>query len=238
MKIFCHFGLLIGLLSLFGISQSWSQPYYSDFGSWNTFNAEYKINKSLSAVFTEECRIKENLSVLNLFYTNIGISVSPFKFWKSSLVYRSIEKYREDYHFFSYRHRLMWDNTFKYKLNDKLSVSYRHRLQAEVRNVYSSADGGVPEWYSRNKIETKYSATDKLSPYISAEFRYQLHDPRNIESDHYWHRDRYAIGADYDLNKNNTFGLYYLIQREYNVSLPENLFIIGLEYSVTFGSKN
>ncbi|MBK5285895.1 MAG: hypothetical protein JJE25_10885 [Bacteroidia bacterium] len=54
-----------------------------------------------------------------------------------------------------------------------------------------------------------------------------------MESDKTWHRARYALGFDYEFNKKSTFGIYYLIQHEWNVSMPENLYIIGLEYSLT-----
>ena len=35
---------------------------YPDAGSWNTFNVEKEINKQFTALFTEECRLKENFS--------------------------------------------------------------------------------------------------------------------------------------------------------------------------------
>ena len=46
---------------------------YSDAGSWNTFSISYAFNKKLALLFTEELRLKENYSRLNLFYTNVGV---------------------------------------------------------------------------------------------------------------------------------------------------------------------
>ena len=222
------------LLSLFvfsfGIIFS-AAAQYDDAGLWTTVNVEKKLRNNFHVLLTQEFRLKENFSQINLFYTDIGFGYRPLNFLKVELAYRLVEK-RLITDFYSTRHRLMLDITLKKKLG-YFDVAYRHRLQREVRNVNSSENGRVPEWYSRNKLTVKYDLQKKYTPYISTELRYQIDDPRNIESDQTWHRARYASGIDYELNKKNKFGLYYLIQREWNVSLPENLYIIGLEYTMS-----
>ncbi|MES2286831.1 MAG: DUF2490 domain-containing protein [Bacteroidota bacterium] len=203
----------------------------NDAGLWATFNVQKELKKNVSVFITEECRLRENFSRLNLFYTDLGVAIRPFKFLKVSLAYRMIDKFLLD-NTFSYRHRLMLDITLK-KKSGAFSLSYRQRLQSEVRNVYSSASGTIPEWYSRNKFELKYDMDKPVRPYIAAEFRYQINDPRNVESEGLWHRNRYIIGLDYKKNDRNTFGVYYLIQNEFNVSAPENIYIVGLEYTIS-----
>lgn len=203
----------------------------NDAGLWTTLNIQKDLKKNVSVFLTEECRLRENFSRLNLFYTDLGVAVRPLKFLKVSLAYRMINKFVDD-NTFSYRHRLMLDITVKKKTR-QFSLSYRHRLQSEVRNIYSSADGSVPEWYSRSKFELKYDNDRPVRPYIAAEFRYQINDPRNVESDKTLHRQRYIVGLDYKKNDRDTFGIYYLIQNEFNVSAPENIYIVGLEYTLT-----
>lgn len=220
------------LITQTGFSENTS--YYSDAGSWNTLSIDYALNKKWAIVFTEELRIKENYGRLNLLYTNLGMEYSYGKHIKTSLVYRFIDKYMDENNF-SFRHRLSWDASYKTKLK-KLILSYRHRLQVEVKTLNSSETGKIPEWYSRSKFEIGYQVSPKLSPYFSTELRYQLKDPRNVESEHTWHRTRYQFGVDYRLNKFSKAGIYYLIQREYNVSIPENLYITGLEYSISLAS--
>jgi dTDP-4-dehydrorhamnose 3,5-epimerase-like enzyme len=112
-------------------------------------------------------------------------------------------------------------------------VSYRHRLQAEKRNIYVSERGYFTEWYSRNKFSLKYNLNQSFAPYTYIELRYQIHDQRKLESESQLHRVRYATGVDYKIDNKNTFGIYYLIQREWNVLTPNNLYILGLEYSLT-----
>ena len=182
-------------------------------------------------MFTQECRIKENFTRLNLFYTNLGLEYKFNDFFKAALVYRFIEKYQDD-NSFSFRHRLMLDLTLKKKLG-KIGLSYRQRIQAEERDIYSSIIGNLPEWYSRNKFAAKYDTDKRYTPYAAIELRYQLRNPREWQSDNTWHRNRYSLGVDYKLNKKSTFGVYYLIQREFNVVLPQNQYVIGLEYSLS-----
>ena len=225
MRLFCLLIFGGGLPTTYSFSQD-----YSDAGSWNTLNIDKSINKHFTALFTEECRFRENFSRLNLFYTNLGIEYAAAKDFKAALIYRWIDKW-QDNQTFSFRHRLMLDLTFKHKFGN-LSVSYRNRMQVEERDIYTSANGRLPEWYSRNKFGAKYDLGGRYTPFASLELRYQFHDPRNIESDKTWHRDRYVLGAEYKINNKNSFSAYYLIQREYNVISPQILYIVGLEYSI------
>lgn len=203
----------------------------NDAGLWATFNIEKKLNKKFGLFLTEEYRRKENFTRTNLFYTDLGVFVKPLDFLKVSLAYRPIQKYMDD-NTFSYRHRLMLDISVKKKFGN-LTASFRERIQAEVRNVYSSEIGSVPEWYSRNKFELKYDLDKPVTPYVAVELRYQFNNPRAVESNKIWHRSRYVFGLDYKYNTKNSFGLYYLIQQEYNVSAPQNLYIVGIEYSLS-----
>jgi hypothetical protein len=203
-----------------------------DAGMWNTISIEKEISKKFSAGIDEELRLRDNFAQLNLLYTNFGASYKPIKGVKLSLIYRLIEKYEGTNITFSFRDRLMFDASYKYKLNN-WSISYRSRIQAEVRNYYTSRLGKIPEWFWRNKFELKYAINKKFEPYIGAEFRYQIKDPRNPYSDDGWHRLRKFAGIDYNIDNNNSVGIYYLIQTEFGVTNPQNLYILGLQYSLT-----
>jgi hypothetical protein len=222
---------IVLLIIMFGLTYGLVAQTTNDAGLWATFNIEKKLNEKISLFATEEFRLRENFTRVNLFYTDLGVEYRPAKVLKVALAYRLIEKNLID-DSYSYRHRLMLDITLKKKF-DKFVLSYRHRLQREVRNIYTSEDGFLPEWYSRNKFTVKYDTDKAIVPYIAAEFRYQIRNPRQVESDGLWHRNRYFAGLDYKVNDKSTFGLYYLVQQEYNVSAPQNLYIVGIEYSLS-----
>ncbi len=218
------------IVSLFFAATAFSQVT-NDAGLWCTFSIEKKINKKFSYFFVEEFRQRENFTRINLFYTQPGITYKPFDFLKVSLAYRLIQKYEPD-NTFSYRHRLMLDITAKKKFG-KLGVSFRERIQAENRNIYSSAKGRYPEWFSRNKFKFEYDIDKPITPYVGVEFRYQFVNPRATESDMQWSRNRYFFGLDYKRNDRHSFGIYYLIQQEYAISSPQDLYIIGIEYGIS-----
>lgn len=201
-----------------------------DAGLWTTATLEYGLNSKFTFILTEEMRLKENFKRLNLFYTNIGVEYKINSNFKTSLTYRPTQKFMPDNHF-SYRHRLQWDIGLKTSPGN-FELSYRHRLQTEVKNFYSSDKGNIPEWYLRNKFQVKYNITKRSAPYFSVELRYQIFDPRSPESDLFWHRIRYQGGIDFKLNSKNTFGFYYLLQREFDIIDPESIYIIGLEYTI------
>jgi hypothetical protein len=226
-----YFLLLIYFLLLSNFSKAQFSPSFEDAGMWNTLSVDYAISKKTALLFTEELRLNENYTRLNLLYTNIGVEHNINKHFKTSLVYRFINKYNED-NFFEFRHRLMWDITAKQKIS-RFTLAYRHRLQVEYRNIMTSETGFVPEWYSRHKVDISYQLSKKATPYVSAETRYQLYDPRRVISQDKLHRIRFQAGLDYKLNKFSKVGVYYLVQRVFNVANIENIYITGLEYSIS-----
>src|SRR5688572_13764094 len=215
---------------LFVVSHTFTYSQnYDDAGLWTTINLEKNLKNNFSVFLTEEFRLKENFSMVNLFYTDAGVGFRPYRFLKLALAYRFVQKNQID-ETFSFRHRIIFDVTLRRKFGNT-ALSYRHRLQSEVRDVQSSEKGGIPEWHSRSKVEAKYDLQKKYTPFASVEFRYQFRSPYSVEADQAWHNYRTAFGFEYELNKKNIFGLYYLIQHEWNISNPDNLYIIGIEYS-------
>ena len=202
-----------------------------DAGLWATFNLDKKLHDKFSLFLTEECRTRENFSRINLFYTDLGAEYRPAKFLKVALSYRLIEKNLID-ESFSFRHRVMLDITLKKKVGNFV-LSYRNRTQREVRDVNSSELGYLPEWYSRNKVTVKYDFDKPVTPYVATEWRYQISNPRDMNGDGIWSRARFVAGLDYKKSDKHTFGLYYLVQREFNIAAPQNLYIVGLEYSLS-----
>lgn len=204
-----------------------------DAGMWATFSIQHSFTKKIILVVDQEMRLKENYQRINLFYTNLGIDYKFNKSLKVSPTYRIIQKKRLDGSY-SFRHRLMLDVSLKKKFQ-KLTLSERVRYQAEVQDLYTSRKGKLIEQFLRFKTDLKYSATNKITPYISCEFRYQIHASRGDAPlyDKSFHRVRTALGFEYELNKKNSVNLYYLYQTEFDISTPESIYILGIAYSLT-----
>jgi long-subunit fatty acid transport protein len=203
-----------------------------DAGLWTTVSVSRSITKKISLSVDQEMRLRENFQRINLFYTNIGFDYKINKNLKISPTYRAIQKKLLEPGF-SYRHRFQLDVTAKKKFN-KITVSERVRYQAEVQNYLTSAKGKIPEHYLRFKTDIKYTALEKVTPYVSCEFRYQLTAPRGDDPDfnYGFHRVRNIAGIEYKLNDSNSLGLYYLVQSEFDISNKETIYIVGVAYSI------
>ena len=209
---------------------SFSFAQTKDLWQWTTLSIDKKITPKTSVIFDEEFRLFENASRINLFHTNIGVSHKINSYFKVALVYRWIGKSQRD-GTYSSRHRIYADASFKYKISPVI-FTYRARFQSQVRDVNSSDEGTVPENYWRSKFDLKFDLNRAYKPYIAAEYRYQFNNNRLMEANNSFDRGRYYIGCDYEINKKNSFGLYYMIQREFNVNDPETDFVIGIVYEL------
>jgi hypothetical protein len=206
------------------------KPVYADAGLWKTFNLTYKVNKRVGLLFTQEIRLRENYSRLNLLYNNVGVNYLLVKNLKVSFIYRNIQKVLPD-NTFNIRHRIMTDAAYKYDYA-KWNFSLRQRFQFEWMDIYTSEYGKTPQIFSRTKFEVQYQLTEKWAPYINTEFRVQLSDPRNTDDDDNLGRNRTIFGVDYTYNKTVNFGTYFLHQAEFNTVTPQVINIIGIETNI------
>src|SRR5947207_14910286 len=99
---------LLFLLLLFtpGVMQGQSLP--EDAWLWNTVSINKQLSRKWSLGVDEELRLFDNMSRVNLFFTNVGVSYKLSKVFKFSLVYRFINKNQDD-EYYSERHRLYLD---------------------------------------------------------------------------------------------------------------------------------
>jgi hypothetical protein len=220
--------LLIIAVFIFSIP-SFSQT--EDLGSWMTFSLDKGLGDKFGFSFDQELRLKNNLTDINLVYSNFGFNYKAAKFLKISAVYRFIAKQKND-GAYGIRNRFYTDFSFKFKPGN-WTLGYRARLQGEWRTAgYHSDLGNVPEVFLRNLFKVGYKAGDHFSPYVATELRWQLQNPK-LPWGNGFDRERYIIGTDYKINDKNTAGFYFLLQKEFNVNDPQTLYIIGLEYSIS-----
>lgn len=204
-----------------------------DAGLWTTFTIQKRITKKVSIVVDQELRLRENFQRVNLFYTNAGIDYKIDKNIKLSPSYRAIQKIRLD-NTVSHRHRLSLDATVKKKFN-KITLAERVRYQIEVQDYLTSRKGHLPEQFLRFKTDAKYDLGSKLTPFLSCELRYQIRSWRGNDMlyNNGFHRIRNIVGVDYEFNNKNSLTLYYLIQNEFNINSLENIYIIGIAYTLS-----
>jgi hypothetical protein len=220
--------LLLALPFLFLAPAASAQT--EDFGAWMTFSLNKDLAGDLQFNFDQEFRLRDNLSTVNLLYTNLGLSYKFSKAFKLGVSYRFINKHKEDLTWGN-RHRLQTDFVFKVKPG-RFTLGYRARFQAEVRGYgYSGEYGNVPEIYMRNLFKAGYKVNDMVSPYVGTELRWQIQNPRIPYHDGF-DRSRFIGGVDLTFTDVQTLGLYVLLQKEWNVMDPQTLYILGVEYVI------
>lgn len=219
------------VLFLFAVSFAFSQENgqvkspVKDAGLWLSATGEYNFSRQLSVSLSEELRFNENITELGTYFTDAGVS---YKFLKgnlrTSLNYRLINKRRVD-DFYSQRHRFYFDLSYRFKVS-MIGIAFRTRLQDQVSDIGREPDGGVPEWYSRNKLTLKLDLDRKISPFTSVELFTDLNEGISDNV-------RYTFGLDYEINKIHAVDVFFLHQREMNVTRPVYDYIWGLSYTLT-----
>jgi hypothetical protein len=221
--------LILMVIAIIGYAQD-----EADHGFRTEVTIEKRLGKKFAIDLEEELRFNQNISRFDLINSSLGASYQPVKPLKFALSYRFTAKHtlNEEY---SFRHRLALDVFFRYDVLDFRFI-YRNRIQSELKNYLSSTLGKSPAWQWRNKFTLKYSFKD-ISPYLGAEFYYQIKDARNPLLDRNWFRHRIFAGIDYKIKKRNELGIFILIQRGVDYDDPRDLNVLGLKYSLTLPRK-
>jgi hypothetical protein len=201
-----------------------------DLGLWTALSFEKKFTRKFSGVVEQNLRLNENISRLDQTFTNFALSYRFGKHLKLTGFYRFSQKHKPEG--ISLRHRVYGDIALRFKLKPAV-LTYRLRLQSQVQDVQSSELGSIPESTTRNRLELKLDFDRRIRPYFNAELFYQINDPRNSERNNYLNLIRYTGGFEYEINKKNYMGLYYLFQQGLNFS-SDREYIIGVDYGFVF----
>jgi hypothetical protein len=195
-----------------------------DAGLWTSAGFEFKVVKKITASISEEVRFNENISEVGMILTDLGMSYKYNKHFQFSVGYRYSQK-REVEEYYSIRHRFNADIKYEKKIKP-FEIKYRIRLQGHYSDIGRASDGGIPEYYLRNKLAMNLDLEKSYSPYISLELFSSLNYPR-ISA---FEGIRTTAGVEYKFSKHHKIDLFYLVQKELNVSNPETDFVVGLGY--------
>ncbi|MES2590701.1 MAG: DUF2490 domain-containing protein [Bacteroidota bacterium] len=199
----------------------------NDAALWTSIQLEKHITSNWLFHYQQAARFNQNISQLNVTFSDLGATYMLNKHIKTSLNYRFINK-KDVESGNSLRHRLYWDVILKKKIKP-ISLIYRHRLQYQLEDIYSSDDGEVLHNYSRSKFTVKYNI-NKVTPFVATELYVKIIDWNQLLGNKY----RLIAGLDYDFNKTNELSIFYLFNKNFNKKNPLTSYIIGIAYSHTF----
>lgn len=201
----------------------------SDAQFWENVNVEHKLTRDLTARFSHEGRFTDNDSRLTYFFEDAGLE---YKFPKTHFGiladYVYIRKHVLDD--WSNRHQYYTALTYAQKFG-AFQLHDRQMLMGQVKDVYSSETGKLPEWYLRNKLTVKYNFNFYWSVYAAEEAYWHVNAVMSQEL--HFNRMRYFVGGFYRPNKHNEFELYYLVEQHMHVSNANHNYVLGVGYTLS-----
>ena len=213
------------LLNLFYLTQL-SYGQRNDANLWASITLKKLATPKLLLHYRQAARIGQNITQLNYSFSDIGVTYKFNKTINTSLNYRFINKLNETKKFSIY-HRLYWTLTLKKKIKP-FAIVYRHRIQYQLEDVYSSENGEIPHYYTRSKITLQYNL-NRFAPYVASELFTKIFDYDQFLSK----KIRLIAGCNYMLNNTNRLNLFYLIDKRFNQINPLTNYVIGISFTHT-----
>ncbi|MBT8318194.1 MAG: DUF2490 domain-containing protein [Lutibacter sp.] len=221
--------LLIVIITNFGYSQN------SDLANWTTIALEYKLNKKWNFGIEEQLRLKEDISTIDKYFTQLNAEYSVSKKFTLGAGIRYIKENDTEGNIQGYENHFRFnaDASYKHKIND-FTLKYRFRYQNKNELGVSNSEGDYANQHIRFKTAIDYNFKNwKLDPEFSAEIFNHFEEGEKNGFDKY----RLTLGTDYKFKKLGKISLFYRIEKELNKSIPKTTNIIGLKYTYTIHNK-
>ena len=222
---------LLLIITVLFTSKNYAQTD-SDWASWNTIGVEYKLNKKWSFALEEQVRLKENISVVDNYFTQLSADYKLFKGFKLGAGVRYIRDNDNQGNIQGYENhfRFQIDAMYKHEIND-FKIGYRLRYQNKNELGVSYDEGDYANQNIRFKTSLEYNIKNwKLDPKFSAEIFNRFQEGKENGFNKY----RLTLGTDYKMKNFGKLGVFYRFEKELNVDFPETKNIIGLNYTYTF----
>lgn len=225
--------LILFLMSLIPFL-GWSQQN-RDFETWSSATVAYELNKKWKVALEEQLRLKDNSSVIDQYFTQLGIERNLWKDFELALGLRYIRNNdtRGRIQGYEDHFRFHVDAGYKHKIS-QLSVKYRLRYQNRNELGVTVQEGDYPNRRLRFRTALEYKIKNwKLDPFLSAEIFRDY--PQNGENK--FSRYRLTFGTEYKFEKAGSIGVYYRLEEALNVVIPEITDILRLQYTYTIERK-
>jgi hypothetical protein len=209
----------------------------NDFGVWTAICVQKEIKK-WSFEASGGLRTQNNVQQVNRWSLQLDAAYDIMKPLKIGASYEFQYCYDEKYTDFQPRNRFSAFLQGKQKLGN-FTFSLRERVQATTKDdgdrVKSSGKIDTykmnPAWVWRNKMKVVWNIPNfPVNPALSLETFYQLNNPDG----NVFYKQRYTLSLEYKISKKHALEAYSLLDRELNISDPVRMFVVGMEYKITF----
>jgi hypothetical protein len=169
MKISLFYLLLFALLFTFASHKTHAQ--IEGLGLWNSIGIEKKIGKKFSVTANGQVRYVANISYVQTYFGELGVSYKLSKSWEISGYYRYIQRRKNELKEFKNRLRYYADLSFNHKIG---IVKFENRLRYQSQFKDNDGETDFDASYLRNKIEISYPNKSIFTPYLSGDVFYQI----------------------------------------------------------------
>ncbi|MEO9569829.1 MAG: DUF2490 domain-containing protein [Polaribacter sp.] len=207
----------------------------ADLALWNTVGVEYKLNNKWSFGLEEQFRLKEDISAVDNYFTQLSADYKLFKGFSVGLGVRFIRDNDNKGNIQGYENhfRYQFDVMYKHEIKD-FKIGYRLRYQNKNELGISYDEGDYANQNIRFKTSLEYNIKNwKLDPKFSAEIFNKFQEGEENGFNKY----RLTLGTDYKTKNFGKIGVFYRYQKELNVDFPDSSNIIGLKYIYTINNK-
>ncbi|MBK8363611.1 MAG: DUF2490 domain-containing protein [Bacteroidetes bacterium] len=198
-----------------------------DLSFWTSVALKHKFTTRSSVEIAFQERQNRNLLTNDSWLGEAGFEYKFSKDFSASINYRFIAK--NELKYFSSRHRGYVDLKYKFKFS-KVTVNLRERIQSQIKDVYSSETGKIPEYVSRTKAVFKFDVGERYTPYVATEMYFQIRVP-NSEG-YNINRFRYECGFDYEFNLIHQLNAFFMYQQNLEETLNDVVFGVGYTYNL------
>jgi len=233
MKIIINYVLIIAMftsLPLLSNAQDGTYHTIRDFETWSSINLRYKPTDNLKLSLSQQLRLKDNSSTMDVYFTQLGLDYKLANFLNIGFASRLITENDDQGKIQGYESHLRWqaDLEFNHSVS-RFAMKYRIRYQNkdELQKTTDEIKKTI-----RLKVASTYNIKNwKLDPTLSAELFNGITNNDGI------YKVRYTLSSDYKLKKGSV-GAFLRTEKELFGNYPKRTNILGIKYNFTIKKKN
>ena len=200
---------------------------------WGIAEVSIKATTKISINVAEHIRYKNDISILDKYFTQVGFNYELFKDFKLGVKGRFISDNDTEGNIQGLDSKFRYQTDISYK-HDIGIVDLTYRLSYQNSNELGISD--IPNQYARFRTGVNYKIKSiKTLLKIEAELFNQF---KKGNEDNGVNLYRLTMKLNRKINKNNGLGVFYRIQKDIDRIDPVNRKIIGLKYSHKFDLTN
>ena len=224
--------IIVLVLTILCVHKNYAQDEdLNDWESWNSIGLKYKLNKKWSFELQENLRLKEDISEIDKYFTQLGAEYNITKKLKLGIAGRYISKNDNTGAVQGYENYFRFHIGVQYK-HDINKFTFAYRLAYQNKNELGVDDSA--NQHIRFKAAVDYNIKHwKLDPEISAEIFNHFEKGEEDGFDKY----RITVGSTYNMKDYGKIKFYYRYKKQLNEDFPETKNIIGLKYTYTIKNK-